>query len=498
MRSLSCYVFRCICALWFLNLVSAQLTGSITSPGNPFIITIKITNPTNNTLSILRWNDIFDNETQLPVSFHVRDDVGNDLQIASTYAMRSGMTNSDLYVFAPHQIFIQTFDLRTYLQDLPNGRSGLHPSLVQISLPTVFPGVAQEEAYNVPSEAAAHLSGQPSILGNFSAAGLGSITVDAAPLRLAFLQFPIFQQLFGDEVGPADGIHPDKAQCTQSNVTGVPDALADTELYAHSVQLAASDPNSILYKSYFPDSAGDTVQNISTSVANSMRGNGPHVDLYCSDILNLCGSNSNILGYTFTPSWIGNAYIVLCPSALNLGRAPAPCSTPAGTQVSASTSHVLFHLMLTINNVVGRVISNSAYGSLASQKLLKASKAGQPTTDPLGNVDSYAQLAIAQWEYGLGGPPYTGETCLAPDNKLPQNDKRTVSVQALNGLNEPTNNNKRLSIRQDATEQYYLDMAKRAEKCKGPQQIIVLNAAENARALARAARDNKDDELWKQ
>ena len=495
MRSLSFRVFDCICALWLLNLVSAQLTGSITSPGNPFIVTIKITNPTSNTLSILRWNNIFDNETQLPVSFNVRDDVGNDLQIASTYAMRSGTTNSDLYVFAPHQIFTQTFDLRTYLQNLPNGRGGLHPGLLRISLPTVFPGVAQEEAYSVPSEAAAHLSGQPSTLGNFSAADLGKITLDAAPLRLA-LQFPIFQQLFGDEAGPADGIQPDKAQCSQPNVTGVPDALADTELYAHSVQLAASDPKSILFKSYFPDSAGDTVQNISTSVANSMRGNGPHVDLYCSDILNLCGSNSNILGYTFTPSWIGNAYVVLCSSALSLGRAPAPCSTPAGTQVSASTSHVLFHLMLTINNVVGRVISNSAYGSLASQRLLEASKAGQPTTDPVGNADSYAQLAIAQWEYGLGGPPYTGEACLPPDNKLPQNNKRTASVQALDEVDEPTYNNKRLSIRQG--DQYYLDIAERAEECKGSQQILVQNAAENARALARAAHDNKDDELWKQ
>lgn len=496
MRSLSFFIFRCICTLWFLNLVAAQLTGSITSPGNPFIITVKITNPTTDTLSLLKWNNIFDNETQLPVSFNIKDDVGNDLQIASTYAMRSGMTSSDLYVFTPQQTFVQIFDLRTYLQDLPNGRDGLQTRVIQISLPTVFPGVAQHEVYSVPSEAATHLSEQPSTLGNFSAAGLEKITVDAAPLRLAF-QFPIFQQLSGNEIGPADGIQPDKAQCTFPNMTGVPDALADTELYAHSVQLAASDPNSMLYQSYFPDSLRNTVQSIATSVVNSTRGHGPHVDLYCSDILNLCGSNSNILGYTFTPSWIGSAYIVLCPSALNLGRAPAPCSTPAGTQTSASTSHVLFHLMLTVNNVVGRVISNSVYGSLASQKLLEASKAGQPTTDPLGNVDSYAQLAVAQWEYGLGGPPYTGEACLPPDNKLHQNDKRIVSVQA-DGLDEPTTRDRRLSIRQDATEQYYLDMAERAEECKGTQEIVIQNAAENARALARAARDNKDDELWKQ
>ena len=165
-------LFCLIIPLYFLHLASAQLTGSITSPGNPFIVTISITNPTTDTISILKWNNIFDNETQLPVSFEVKDGNGDDVQIGSTYAMRSGMTNSDLYVLEPQQTFTKILDLRGFLQSLPSGPSGLHPKVIQISLPPLFQGIAHKGAYNVPPEAAADNSGQRLVLGNFSAAGL--------------------------------------------------------------------------------------------------------------------------------------------------------------------------------------------------------------------------------------------------------------------------------------------------------------------------------------
>ena len=165
-------LFCLITPLWFLHTVSAQLTGSITSPGNPFIVTFDITNPTTNTISILKWNNIFDNETQLPVSFEVKDGSGDDIQIGSTYAMRSGMTNSDLYVLEPQQTFTKIIDLRSTLQSLPSGPSGYHPKVIQISLPPIFQGIAHKGAYNVPSEAAADNSGERLILGNSSAAGL--------------------------------------------------------------------------------------------------------------------------------------------------------------------------------------------------------------------------------------------------------------------------------------------------------------------------------------
>ena len=245
------------------------------------------------------------------------------------------------------------------------------------------------------------------------------------------------------------------------------------------------------------------MQAIAGAIANSTRRGGPHVDLYCADILKLCGPDSNILGYTFTPSWIGSDYIVLCPSALGLGSAPAPCSTLAGTQVSsASTSQVLLHLMLTMNNVVGKVISNSVYGALACRKLLQASKAARgPAMDPLQNVDSFVQLAVAQWGYGLGGPPYKGAACLPSDVDSPPKGKRVEhppESTKMPALQARMTGDMTLSRRQDNINDYHDGIIQRAEQCKGDQQTLIQYAAENARALARAARDSTDEELWKQ
>lgn len=153
--------------------------------------------------------------------------------------------------------------------------------------------------------------------------------------------------------------------------------------------MAANIPPSL------PDESREAVQDFANAVAGRTRGGGPHIGLYCSAILSLCGLSSNIKGSTFTPSWIGDATIELCPSALSLRQAPASCSMPAvGSQVGASTSHVLFHSIPTWNNAVERVISNNVYGSLGNRGLLQASEAGETTIVPLQNEDSPAQRAI--------------------------------------------------------------------------------------------------------
>ena len=155
--------------------------------------------------------------------------------------------------------------------------------------------------------------------------------------------------------------------------------------------------------------------------------------------------------------------------------------------------------MLTMNNVVGKVISNSIYGPLACRKLLEASKAGRLAIDTLQNVDSFVQLAVAQWSYGLGGSPYTGAACLPSNGDSSRNVKRKGSLET---RNEPaqamTAGDTTLSRRQGNINDYYDGVIQRAEQCKGDQQTLVQYAAENARAMARTARDSTDDELWKQ
>ena len=75
----------------FLSLSFSQLTSLLTRPGNPFIITFNVTNPTTDTISILKWNNVFDDSTEIPTSFSITDDQGLATPFASTYALRSGM-----------------------------------------------------------------------------------------------------------------------------------------------------------------------------------------------------------------------------------------------------------------------------------------------------------------------------------------------------------------------------------------------------------------------
>ena len=155
--------------------------------------------------------------------------------------------------------------------------------------------------------------------------------------------------------------------------------------------------------------------------------------------------------------------------------------------------------MLTMNNVVGKVISNSVYGPLACRKLLEASKAGRPAIDPLQNVDSFVQLAVAQWSYGLGGSPYTGAACLPSNGDSSRNVKRKESLEATKKPTQAmTGGDTTFSRRQEYINDYHDGIIQRAEQCKGDQQTLIQYAAENARAMARAARDSTDDDLWKQ
>ena len=90
----------CLCTLTVISIFtlfsSAQLTGQLTRPGNLFIITVDITNPTTDTISILKWNNVFDNSTNIPFPFTVTDDQGFKTAFATTYVMRSGMYNAFL------------------------------------------------------------------------------------------------------------------------------------------------------------------------------------------------------------------------------------------------------------------------------------------------------------------------------------------------------------------------------------------------------------------
>lgn len=467
-----------------LQWTSAQLTGNVTSPGNPYVVTVSITNPSQNTVSILGWNNVFDYTAQLPVLFSVKDDQGNDIQLASTNAMRAGMSDSDLFFLAPGQIFTRVVDMRQIMQNIPSGPSkplgaGLQPKVYTVYLPASYKGVTGTAS--ISHRAAADLTGNPVTLGNYAAANLQDITLQADPLRLSSV-FPVIGNLDTTFTSPADGIHVN-GDCTAQNLTDDSNALFDAGVYAKSLDTAANDSSSPLFSLFFSEASRDIVSQIAKAAANSIGGIGPHVDLYCIDLQSICG-DSNILGYSFTPSFLGDSYIVLCASARALGRAPQPCYNPeAGSQRSASTSHVLFHLLMTINNVVTAVMADSVYGTTACEQLSRST-----LIDPTKNPDSFAQLAIAHWGYGLGGPPYNGPSCLPAGGILPDMQKRVVSAKRRNtlGLPKPLARAAIHTIPETLVKRQHhpiLDL----QDCSAAEMDMLQISVANAKALARFA-----------
>lgn len=392
-------LYTCYLALWLATLLPSthgQLTGAITRTDNPFIITISISNPGHNTISILKWNNVFDDRLDLPISFTIKDDEGNEALFATTYAMRSGITNDDLYRFGPGENFTRVYDLRQFLQSIPSVPHGLYTKTIQIIPPNTFQGVVSIGPYSVPQAAAAYLA--EGTLGNFAAAGLEDVTLQADTLNVA-LNFPIYHNPDPEDLMPADGVQLDTASCSGQNATDLSNAIFDAGVYANALGLAADGGFSGFLPQFFQLSQQSLVRATASLAAKTLQGNGPHVDAYCSDIQNLCDVKGSILGYTFAPSFIGSAYIILCPAARSLGRAPAPCSAAkTNKQLSASASHVMFHLVMTLNNAIGSMIGNNYYGSQACHSLMQTE-----TIAPTSNADSYAQVAIAQWEFGLGG-----------------------------------------------------------------------------------------------
>ena len=467
-----------------LGFASGQLTGSLSSPGNAFIVTVEIDNPTTDTISVLAWNNIFDFTTELPVSFSIVDDAGNAVQLASTYAMRAGVSNSDLYDMLPGQKFTRVFDLRQFLQAVPSGPTTLYPKNIKISLPSVYKGISHTGTYQIPSEAAADLTSSPPRLGDFSSAGLKDISVASQVFQIA-LYFPIFPDQSGQASAP-DGLRLNSVDCPSA--TDLSDAIADAAIYANSLSFAAAASPGPLFADFFNAADQSTVSNIAASIQKFTGGSGAHADLYCTDGSNLCGASSNILGYTFTPSWIGDAFIVLCPSARSLGRAPEPCSSQSSAQASSSTSHVLFHLILTLNNVVGTVMDGTVYGAPACQQIKTST-----TSVPAKNPDSYAQLAIAQWEYGLGGAPYNGASCLPANGSVPTKQRRTASRHIRRSRSRVKSAPSKLIARQFSVtnQNVQSDRLKReldgSSQCTGGQLALLNIAFQNARALASAA-----------
>lgn len=446
---------------------------------------VQITNPTPNPISVLAWNNMFDNVTALPVFFDVKDDRGNVVPLASMNVMRAGFSENDMYTLAPRSTYYRTVDLRQVMQNVPSGPSKpvgatLDQKVFTIAPPRSFKGFIGDASKAV--EAPPHWSTEPKSFTDLAVSNLQDITVDSTRSKFSAV-LPLIGDIDSSFVSAADGAHVD-SQCAANNLTDLSTALSDAGYYANSLGLAANDSTSTLFPLFFPNtnSARYEVNSIAVAVANSISGKGPHVDVYCNDIQDLC-KDPNFLGYSFTPSFIGNAYIVLCPAARALGRAPNPCQS--GTIVGATATHVMFHLMTTLNNVVPNVMINSVYGPTACQQL-----ANSTSVDPTTNPDSFAQLALAQWGDGLGGAPYNGQSCV-PDTAGTINTRRRMTQfarsKALGAVEPITSLSKRQFPQRVLNYQDVKFDIAITQECTAAESSMLHFAVQNARALAEFA-----------
>lgn len=122
--------------------------------------------------------------------------------------------------------------------------------------------------------------------------------------------------------------------------------------------------------------------------------------------------------------------------------------------------------------------------------------------DPRRNADTYVQLAIAYWAYGLGGTPYNGAPCYSDNAAPPKVPKRTRSLKPHHKeLDHSVSESSQRHFRHVARQN--LDgapgqMAAGTQQCTRTEQQFLQYAVQNARSLAASARDNPYDVLWTQ
>ncbi|KAL8957202.1 MAG: hypothetical protein Q9193_005465, partial [Seirophora villosa] len=311
---------------------------------------------------------------------------------------------SDFCRLAPGANFSRGYDLRARVQGGPDVLRGN----TTVGLPAGFKGMASADRWMVPIAAiASRLRGIAPTFGDYEAAELQDITLRSRRLHLHLGSAVIGDNRTRTKDDVDDGIHIDPRDCLRSDEkNNLRTALEGASTYANALVLAADDPSNHFFANYFHPSGRETVRKVAFALQMAFEEQGPRVTAYCTDDANLCNTNPHILGHSATESRLGDTQVMLCPEALKLPKAPLPCSAHPRGEIGATASRVMLHLLLTLNTVVGGTLTGNVYGSGACQ-LLKNSHI-LPT---LRNPDSYTQLAIAQYAYGFGGPPYAGPRC---------------------------------------------------------------------------------------
>lgn len=386
-----------------------QLRGSVSSHvDRPELLTINITNPTNQPLQILTLNNLFQT-SQVFQPFTVSERKGVAISLAWSRATLNTLEKGDDFHDLPSQTsFVRQVNMFDHLSTKSNH---LHTSLdLVIHLPQSFHAFAgQSQNDNSTSEPShAHLD-----------LPLIEVPVYAPPLHLKLsAPPPAATRLKLRQVSPKAGVFLNET-CQGFQAIVLRSSLQVATYLAQAGLTAAQcvPPNMRDPFSYFfyRNRDEEWVTGCMRAIIASINQQGNPVEITCKDqIGGLCQGSTVSMYAQATENERRDYYkIYVCPDAedrLPISP-PAPCSGAplAMTVLGGVLLHELAH------TTSKQAIWDYAYGMRRCHRLKRDPVNGQCSNKPIKNADSYHLMAMAAWQMGLGSPPgYSGQPCDQP------------------------------------------------------------------------------------
>lgn len=386
----------------------ARLEGAVTMSVDPEIITVTITNIGSATVSVLCDNNLFD-VYGLSMPFTVsEEESGHRVPIAWTH---SKATIDEYLNLKPGETFQRNFNLTDYMPvDM------VLPVNVSIALPKTLPVVGVHPGpVNVGHRTDTWSLERKPIL--VSPSYLHQ-ALESEPLNLTWTPWANEPAI---KKRQAQGFSIVQGTC-KGKFFPMVTAIQDAVFLAGAGLNASASFGDIPYSYFFSSdiTTADIVAGIYQRVIDTKQGILGDVQCTCEDLGNFCDTDDTHGPNSFRPGYSANIpatsspnqlpLIVICPKTFSvLKHIPVPCCDTRDTPGAQSLGGVMLHELVHINSINGGLPITDLFGVSNAWDVNDAMGRGENTTL---DASAYAHMASFAWDLGLGGPPWTGETCL--------------------------------------------------------------------------------------
>lgn len=176
--------------------------------------------------------------------FSVKDDEGNDVQLAYTNAMRKEISGSDFFVMRPGQSYSRTIGLRQVMQDVSSGFSKVSGASLENEVFTMYLSASFEGFVGDVSVVIFIAMPASSNVGTIMAS-LEDIVVRGEIMR----DSAVFAMIATGNLDPTFTSKPDGIRLKTGRAAQ--NALFNANVHAHSLEPAANDSISSLFPLFF-------------------------------------------------------------------------------------------------------------------------------------------------------------------------------------------------------------------------------------------------------